>query len=107
MGRVVMANGIRGAGRAARGKRRREDFRPARGGTVRKTKLTCGVHMSAREEREGDTDGRRDSKKKAYFAEYAKAGAWAGVREAAWAGRQAKAGGAGRPAEPSGLKSEE
>jgi hypothetical protein len=59
---------------------------------VRKTKLTCGVHMSARGEREGDADGRRGLKKKAYFAEYAKAGAWA----ARLVGRGP--GGLGRPA---------
>jgi hypothetical protein len=86
MGRAVMANDIRCVEQRRGGGGGATDFRPARGGAVRKTKLTCGVHMSVREEREGDTDGRRDSKKKAYFAEYAKAGAWAGVREAAWAG---------------------
>ena len=59
---------------------------------MRKTKLTCGVHMSAREEREGDADRRRDSKKKAYFAEYAIGARVGRGSQAAWAGRQAKAG---------------
>jgi hypothetical protein len=66
-----MANGIQCAERTVRGRRRRDGFRSARGGAVRKTNLTCGVHMSAREEGEGVTDGRRDSKKKAYYPEYA------------------------------------
>ncbi len=46
-----------------------------RGGAVEKKKLTSGVHASARGEREGADDGRRESKKQTYFAKYAKAGA--------------------------------
>ncbi len=42
-----------------------------RGGAVEKKKLTSGVHASAREEREGADDGRRESKKKTYFCKYA------------------------------------
>ena len=60
---------------------------------MRKTNLTCGVHMSAREEREGVTDGRRDSKKKAYFTEYA-----IGARVGRAASGPGKPGGLGRPA---------
>jgi hypothetical protein len=83
---------------------------------VGKKKLTCGVHMSARGEREGAADGRRDSQKKTYFAKYAKdaraerlgpaCGLGCGtVGQAAWAGRQAKAGwGGGRPAGPKARK---
>ena len=66
-----MANGIQCAERTVRGRRWRDGFRSAHGGTVRKTNLTCGAHMSAREERDGGTDGRRVSNKKTYFREYA------------------------------------
>jgi hypothetical protein len=70
------------------------------GGAVEKKKLTSGVHTSAREEREGADDGRRESKKKTYFCKYANACAgwparpsglavWAGE---SWAGRQAEVG---------------
>jgi hypothetical protein len=51
--------GASGAGEAAA----RKISDRARGGAVRKTKLTCGVHMSARGEREGDADGGRDLEK--------------------------------------------
>jgi hypothetical protein len=44
-------------------------------GAVGKTDPTGGVHTSARGEREGSDDGRRDSKKKKYSAKYAKVGA--------------------------------
>jgi hypothetical protein len=89
-----MANGIQCAERTVRGRRRRDGFRSARGGAVRKTNLTCGVHMSAREEREGVTDGRRDSKKKAYYPEYA-----IGARgpSGQWAGKARRLGPAVRP----------
>jgi hypothetical protein len=50
--------------------------------------------MSAREERDGGTDGRRVSSKKTYFREYAKdaraerlwAGLWAGEEMGRWLG---------------------
>ena len=61
----------RGAERAARG----AVAWPGSAGVVGKTDPTGGVHASARGEREGMDDGRRDSKKKTYFAIYAKAGA--------------------------------
>ena len=48
--------------------------RPGSAGAVGKTDLIGGVHASARGERDGADDGRRDSKK-TYFAKYAKAGA--------------------------------
>ena len=86
-----MANGIQCAERTVRGRRRRDGFRSAHGGAVRKMNLTCGVHMSAREEREGVTDGRRDSKKKVYYPEYA---IGASGPSGQWAG---KPGGSGRP----------
>jgi hypothetical protein len=41
------------------------------GGAVEKKKLTSGVHASARGEREGADDKRRESKKKTYFCKYA------------------------------------
>jgi hypothetical protein len=67
---------------------------------VEKKKLTSRVHASARGEREGADDGRRESKKKTYFCKYASACAgwpagpsglavWAGE---SWAGWQAEAG---------------
>jgi hypothetical protein len=40
-------------------------------GAVEKTNLTSGVHASAKGEREGADDGRRESKKKTYFCKYA------------------------------------
>jgi hypothetical protein len=40
-------------------------------GTLEKKDLTSGVHASARGEREGADDGRRESKKKTYFCKYA------------------------------------
>ena len=61
----------RGAERAARG----AVARRGSAGAVGKMDPTSGVHTSARGEREGADDGRRDSKKKTYFAKYAKAGA--------------------------------
>jgi hypothetical protein len=74
-----------------------KDFRPSSAGAVEKKDLTSGVHASARGEREGADDRRRESKKKAYFCKYANACAggpagpsglavWAGE---SWAGRQA------------------
>jgi hypothetical protein len=60
----------RGAEREARG----AVARPGSTGAVGKTDPTGGVHTSARGEREGTDDRRRDSKKKTYFAKYAKAG---------------------------------
>jgi hypothetical protein len=42
-----------------------------RGGAVEKKDLTSGVHASARGEREGADDGRRESKKKTHFCKYA------------------------------------
>ena len=81
---------------------------------MEKKGLTCGVHMSAREERDGGTDGRRVSSKKTYFREYAKdaraerlwAGLWAGEEMGRWLGPAGW--GRGRPAGPNlilGLKS--
>ncbi len=68
---------------ARRGRRRARWRGRGHGGAVGKKKLTCGVHMSARGEREDAADGRRDSKKKAYYPEYAigtsgPSGQWAG-----------------------------
>jgi hypothetical protein len=60
----------RGAKRVARG----AVARPGSAGAVGKTDPTGGVHASARGERECADDGRHDSKKKTYFAKYAKAG---------------------------------
>ncbi len=57
----------RGTERAARG----TVARPGSAGTVGKTDPTGGVHTSARGEREGADDGRRESKEKAYFCNYA------------------------------------
>jgi hypothetical protein len=61
--------------RAARGAVARRRHGRGHGGAVEKKKLTSGVHTSVRGEREGADDGRRDSKKKTYFAKYAKADA--------------------------------
>jgi hypothetical protein len=47
------------------------ETRPGSVGAVEKKKLTSGVHASARGEREGTDDGRRESKKKTYFYKYA------------------------------------
>jgi hypothetical protein len=77
-------------------------------GAMGKTDPTGGVHVSARGEREGADDGRRESKKKTYFAKYAKAGAgWpAGPSGlAVWAGKSGfrsagRGRGRGRPAGP-------
>jgi hypothetical protein len=82
--------------------------RPGSAGAVEKMNLTCGAHASTRGEREGADDGRRESKKKTYFAKYAKAGAgWlAGPSGlAVWAGRSwfrsvGRGRGSGRPAGP-------
>jgi hypothetical protein len=63
---------------------------PGSAGAVGKMNPTCGIHASVRGEREGADDGRRQSKKKTYFAKYAKAGAgWpAGPSGlAVWAGK--------------------
>jgi hypothetical protein len=42
-----------------------------RGGAVEKKNLTSGVHASARGERDGVEDGRREIKKKTHFYNYA------------------------------------
>ena len=47
------------------------ETRPGSTGTVGKTDLIGGVHTSARGEREGADDGRREIKKKTYSCEYA------------------------------------
>jgi hypothetical protein len=59
----------RGAGGAESGGVK--DFRPGSAGAVEKKDLTSGVHASARGEREGANDGRREIKKKTYFCKYA------------------------------------
>jgi hypothetical protein len=66
-----------------------KDFRPGSAGAVEKKGLTSGVHASARGEREGADDGRREIKKKTACAKYAKAGAgWpAGPRRVGPVGR--------------------
>jgi hypothetical protein len=61
---------------------------------------TCAhlVHMSAREERDGGTDGRRVSNKKTYFREYANDAR----AERLWAGREGRDGPVGQVAGPAG-----
>jgi hypothetical protein len=85
--------GAREAGRRGGARRGGGDATGEVAGAVEKKGLTCGVHMSAREERDGGTDGRRVSSKKTYFREYAKdaraerlwAGLWAGEEMGRWA----------------------
>jgi hypothetical protein len=69
-------------------------------------KLTSGVHASARGERVGAEDGRREIKKKTYFCKYAHdaprlSGLGPGERE--WASACGRGEG---PAEPAGPKAE-
>jgi hypothetical protein len=59
----------RGAGGAGSGGA--VETRPRSAGAVGKTNPTCGAHVSARGERKGADDGRRESKKKTYFCKYA------------------------------------
>jgi hypothetical protein len=63
--------GAREASRRGGARRGGGDAAGVAAGAVEKKDLTCGVHMSAREERDGGTDGRRVSSKKTYFREYA------------------------------------
>ncbi len=64
--------GAREASRRGGARRGGGDAAGDAAGAVEKKGLTCGVHMSAREERDGGTDERRVSNKKTYFREYAK-----------------------------------
>jgi hypothetical protein len=91
--------GTREASRCGGARRGGGDAAGVAAGAVEKKELTCGVHMSAREERDGGTDGRRVSNKKTYFREYANdaraerlgpaCGLGCGtVGQAAWAGRE-------------------
>jgi oxalate decarboxylase/phosphoglucose isomerase-like protein (cupin superfamily) len=60
---------------AAQGGRTRWDSmaaQPGSAGVGCERELTSGAHVSARGEREDVEDGRHKSKKKTYFAEYAK-----------------------------------
>jgi hypothetical protein len=59
----------RGAGGAGSGGA--VETRPGSAGAVEKKNLTSGAHVSARGERKGADDGRRESKKKTYFCKYA------------------------------------
>jgi hypothetical protein len=59
----------RGAGGAGSGGA--AETRPGSAGAVGKMNPTCGVHASARGEREGADDGRREAKKKMACAKYA------------------------------------
>jgi hypothetical protein len=93
---------MREASRCGGARRDGGDAAGVAAGAVEKKGLTCGVHMSAREERDGGTDGGRVSTKKTYFREYAndaraerlgpdglkmKRGGDGPVGQVAWAGR--------------------
>ncbi len=78
---------------------------------MEKTTLTSGPHVVAGgREKAPRTEG-VNQRRKRHLQNTPKARAAERLRGqvgwAVWAGRQAKAGGVGRPAEPSGLKSEE
>jgi hypothetical protein len=75
--KLGLKGGLRGGvmGRSGNGSTVSRSAERAARGAVGKTDPTGGVHASTRGEREGVDDGRRESKKKTYFAKYAKAGA--------------------------------
>jgi hypothetical protein len=88
--------GAREASRCGGARRGGGDAAGEVAGAVEKKGLTCGAHMSAREERDGGTDERRVSNKKTYFREYANDARAERLGPACGLGRR-WAGGLGRP----------
>ncbi len=83
-------SGQRGSGGAV-------ETRPGLASAVGKMNPTCGAHVSARGEREGADDGRRESKKKTYFCKYANACAGWPAGPSGWRFGPGRVGPVGRP----------